>query len=1704
MTRNAFLLKKNAALRPACLFLALCLALSLLPGSVFAADSAAGTEASSIAEDPVQAAVDRLTGWDIVRGWDDGQIHSGEPLTRAEFVALINRAYGYTQTGPHPFSDVAQNAWYADDIAIAYTAGYFNGSSPTTADPEGVLTREQAMVLLCRNMRMDEVSGEVIAFSDGRDFSSWSKGYVNAAVEHGLIEGTPDGEYLPSADISRGDMFLLLDRAIGSLVKESGQQSLGDVFGSVTITAPGTELTDTTIAGDLFISGGVGLGGVTLTNVNVLGKIIVAGGGESENGAASISLVNVQADALQTNSLTGQYISVSAAGDTYIQNADLRTSAFLLDRTASGLGFAAVTLNGAAGTAYTLSGNLNSVVDQTAGSRLTISDGAVDELTVDETAAGSTVNVDLNSKVKTLNLDAAASVTGMGSVESLTVNAAGSTVAALPDEVEIRPGVTASIYGQDMDAALAKESSADPRLLAGYPLIKNVAPTTADAVFSANKAGTVYWAVSTVADGSVEENELIDPPSYGGKAVYSGSLRVGTSNTEMPVRVTGLTSGGSYYLSAVLVDERGTRSPLKVVSFSTPDSSVPAFSADYPYMSKVTGNSAQVAVMTTKSCDLYYALLPKGSAAPTASEFKSYAVDGNLGFGVVSMTKNVPDFFYVNDQALEELCSYDLYLWLTDADGAQSSAVKKISFTTVDKTSPRFVTDLYVTNTAATTLRLSGSVNEAGTVYWAAVKKGTEYPKAPSGQTIDYQDESAFLEFLAGDYAKLQVANGGGSPIKSGSVSAKANTDFTINVTGLTGETSYDIYYVAKDSAGNYSSSVGVLTASTLDNVPPTASQRFDSFANDDDTAPFADTNVDIIFSETVLVNSTGAELLSLYNKVATAEKSNVTADVWAAKQALADALSATIKLYNVTGTNRAGEVPARGHDSGSGSVDENASDWVIDYYNAQVLMDDTDADGRRMIVRFENHGDDANTAAIKLKSGSSYYFEIKGIADTSSSRNLMGATQLPTFTTISAQAFLDDLNLTTDIQYSYYDGNGELQSGGSLPVSEIDMAFTMTPQSVSTVEDNINWEMLLWSDTSVTFDLYYKKPGDTVWSKAPKEGLITVPINYDYVGTNLQRGEETDSRHGLLNQSENDQLNSLKDEEEYQYAIHFNTLGGSSDRSAWSQDVRFRIQIITGSNTDLRNQTLSLTGYGLESTVDDISTPKDYTILARFTDSTPPTFVKTYPKFDISDMTGSMSVQVSRASTIYYVIAPVDAQNVPLIETKNEGGDVLYTNDDIPHMSDAGVLTSNDTFEVISPSVDEIINPVYDTSSGIIIGTPRSVGTGTVEIPLSGLKSDTKYFVYIVLQGQGGGAMSEKVMLYKFETQEIVRPVIELDAVNNPSVNVTSDIAANANYLLVAWDTSKLPTLLTQDFSKALESGAESGKYKTYWSDAYKASGFSVLDALSTDVRAGNKSIGSVFDLFASQDVKNQVANYIRAERSQSTDIAGGGSASLSAKTSYAVDCSRDPFRMLEDIQYCFLVVGRSATNNLEDDSSGDAFRAIYPIFLTDDTPIVITNVLSSLYVSTDTSNNLFLNGDVTVIFDGYLYYRDTSGSTPATRPVSLTSIDSTNLGTVAFYPVMSLLPNLNTNISVVGTENGGSPGQRITSITFQAKNVPIPSYSTSIVFKDKNLCDENGNPNTSTLTITIAAALDAVTGGYTVTVTIPKSWDGGGGTVY
>lgn len=1503
----------------------------------------------------------RMEELGLLQGDADGDLRPGDPITRAEFVTIINRAFGYRSAGGHPFRDVPGTAWYAEDVDIGYTEGYITGTSPTAFSPNLSITREEAAFILAKNLMMEPAVGENTSFADGRSISTWSRGMVSAAAENNLISGYPDGTFRPQKSITRGEAAVILLNAVGTPVSRPGTTTLGDVWGNVTITSSGVTLKDTVVAGNLYVTAGVELGDVVLENVKVLGEIVVSGGGVSEAGEDSVILRNVDAPKLVVDNIKNQQVSLRVEGDGLIQQASVRTDAFLADNTPAGHGIGEIELNGENGLELKLAGNIKNVVNRTPESALSISSGRVDTITVDEKAVDSTLEISSGAEADHVNLDVGTTVTGDGDIGDLVVNAPGSNVSMLPDQIVIRPGDTANIDGENMDSEAAAESSADPRLLSGYPKITDLAPTSATAQFSGNKRGTVYWAVTSVTDGSVGTDELIDPPSYTTKIVANGSAALSGAGERSTAKISKLVSDGSYYLSAVLVDARGDQSPLKVLSFTTPDNTVPGFADGYPYMSKVTNVSAQVTVMATKSCRLYWALLPKGAQAPTAQDFKANAVTGNLGYGSRDVTKNTAYSFDVNNVALEELESYDLYLWLTDVEGGQSSRVEKLSFTTVDRTPPKFNTNATVNKVERTSVGLYANLNEAGTLYWVVVEQGTEYPKPLAGQSGPVD--------LSSDTAKMQVS-AGMNALKSGKVNMSQDKDVSFNVSGLDPEKAYDLYYVAQDKAGNYSARVQVITIHTLDPSAPTVVQEFTRYNGDESGTPYPDTDIRLVFSEEVQDAAANVTLKEYYDRV-TAAKGETEKEQ--ARTALGNVLRNSIKLYVDTGSGRP-ELVADGVDA----ADKTQGGWVIDYRYAEITMEE----GKTVVI-FRT-ADSEKESALNLQSGAEYHFEIEAntISDTSDAKNIMGKTKLDTFKTIFAVVNLSNPNESTleGTITDYHDPGQEIQLMGDDKL--VDISWLLAPATTESVPDNVDWDMIIWSDTSIAFDLYRRTnlaetPGK--WERIGEEIELTVPDGDDRRGVSLTR---------ILQKGNNpqfQQLNQLLEENQYEYAVHFTRVGTLGDRDTWSQRVTMGVTVVAGSTSDLG----SLANGRLDSSaleealaegVTNIGQPDDFALRKQFSDQTPPIFVDNRPNFETGDSSVKMYLMLDRPGTIYYMVAPYgtvttegeerDGSKKYHFSTDKTDYEALPKNGE----NDPGSGGMEYPFNITAPTPLSIINAGNQANARIKHGSIQG-GATEVEKIVQDLEVKTDYIAYFVIQGSSSQVYSE-VYAYRFSTDDVTPAYITMRAVN-PEVEFTTSQDATLYYSLFA--SNKLPPLFGQNLAENHLDPEYRDEVGTEITD------LTLLEAIQKTINGVTGE--SYFDRYASEETKEQVRQAITSQTS-SEALDKGSIPNMAQKEPQAHDFTNamDPESATA---YVCLATAQNALGGKW------TFKAVDGVRIPDEDAPVLLKVTTTVTKVNDAADPVRVSGTVTLQFSETIYHINDSGNPDTLRAIIQCDVD-------------------------------------------------------------------------------------------------------------
>ena len=148
--------------------------------------------------------------------------------TRAQLVSILYRVQGEPTTVKGyelsklraPFDDVPRGQWYTDAIWWAKLTGVVSGTSATTFDPEGEITREQLAVILYNYTKQFApgsltATGSLAGFPDAASVSSWARTEMAWAVGNGLISGTGSGSvaYLtPQGSATRAQVAAILMR----------------------------------------------------------------------------------------------------------------------------------------------------------------------------------------------------------------------------------------------------------------------------------------------------------------------------------------------------------------------------------------------------------------------------------------------------------------------------------------------------------------------------------------------------------------------------------------------------------------------------------------------------------------------------------------------------------------------------------------------------------------------------------------------------------------------------------------------------------------------------------------------------------------------------------------------------------------------------------------------------------------------------------------------------------------------------------------------------------------------------------------------------------------------------------------------------------------------------------------------------------------------------------------------------------------------------------------------------------------------------------------------------------------------------------------------------------------------------------------------------------------------------------------------------
>lgn len=180
----------------------------------------------------------------IVGFKEDGTFRPNEPVTRAQFASMVQRAFpNVTRLRPAVnFVDVPANYWGFQQIQYAYTTGFLAGYPGSVFRPNENIPRAQVLVSLTSGLNY-AATGPVDPllsnnYSDAATIPGYARNSIAAATERRLVVNYPDVRFLnPNQQATRAEVAAFIYQALVSTNQVAAIPSPYIVGGQPPVTA---------------------------------------------------------------------------------------------------------------------------------------------------------------------------------------------------------------------------------------------------------------------------------------------------------------------------------------------------------------------------------------------------------------------------------------------------------------------------------------------------------------------------------------------------------------------------------------------------------------------------------------------------------------------------------------------------------------------------------------------------------------------------------------------------------------------------------------------------------------------------------------------------------------------------------------------------------------------------------------------------------------------------------------------------------------------------------------------------------------------------------------------------------------------------------------------------------------------------------------------------------------------------------------------------------------------------------------------------------------------------------------------------------------------------------------------------------------------------------------------------------------------------
>ncbi len=189
-----------------------------------------------------QSAVDYVSTYGIMGGAGSADTFKPSDLsTRAMIAVILHRIEGEPAAAKKaPFTDVTAD-WCRPAIDWAYESGVVKGSSATTFNPNGNVTRQELLTMLYRFVeykKLDKTGiGDLEEFPDHRKVADWAWDALAWGVSQGFVRGRSSGDSVtlaPTGNSQRDEMATVFLRFCEKYdLVEASDITIDDVFADI-------------------------------------------------------------------------------------------------------------------------------------------------------------------------------------------------------------------------------------------------------------------------------------------------------------------------------------------------------------------------------------------------------------------------------------------------------------------------------------------------------------------------------------------------------------------------------------------------------------------------------------------------------------------------------------------------------------------------------------------------------------------------------------------------------------------------------------------------------------------------------------------------------------------------------------------------------------------------------------------------------------------------------------------------------------------------------------------------------------------------------------------------------------------------------------------------------------------------------------------------------------------------------------------------------------------------------------------------------------------------------------------------------------------------------------------------------------------------------------------------------------------------------